>query len=257
MKRLLLILLFVPLMGQECEPPKPGPDDNPYCYGSPTVGKQVRDGVSEVYNTIFGGEESTDRRSTLRIAKESSRCSGVAVGPHTALTAAHCVRTANQATAALGGYGVKPYWDMTSKAIHPDTDLAIISYDNGDRDEGKVLEEPYISKIFDPLNPYHASRCLRLIAQGWGRWEESALSLRECTYKIDEIAWDGELYISKHGPDGCRICMGDSGGPLYAEMDDGSLMLAGITRTTWGECTVQSGHNALQPYSEWLTEQIH
>lgn len=263
MKRLTLILFALLLIGaDECNqpvplpPPGPEPGESPYCYGEYTTWMTVKNGVSGAINALYGGEESVDRRATLRIAMENSRCTGVAVGPQTALTAAHCVRNATQATAALGGYSTPPYWDMSGKDVHPDTDLAVVWYSNGSREEGKPLEEPYVSDIFDPLNPQHASKCVRFIAQGWGRWEQSALSLRECTYAIDEIAWDGELYVRKHGPEECRICFGDSGGGLYAEMSDGSLMLAGITRNTWGDCTIQSGHNALQPYRDWFEERV-
>lgn len=265
MTRVVLAALAVLLLGaQDCEPtpaPPPGPEpgESPYCYGEYTIPTKITNAAGDVagyVNSLFGGEESADRRATLRVQMGSSRCTGVALGPYTAMSAAHCVRNAEVATAALGYGGVPPFWHMTSKDVHPDTDLAVIWYDNGDRDNGEPLAEPYVNRIFDPLNQEHASKCVRFIAQGWGRWEGDTLSLRECTYGIDRIAWDGELYVRDHGPDECRICFGDSGGPLYAEMEDGSLMLAGITRNTWGECTIKSGHNALEPYRAWVEERI-
>lgn len=261
LKRLPLIALCVVLLGaEECTPPEvpppPPPGRSPYCYGDYTFTKKALDKVDGVVDAIFGGEESTDRRATLRIQMGSSRCTGVALGPQTAATVAHCVRNATEATAALGQWGVPPFWHMTGKDIHPDADLAIVWYENGDRDSGKPLAEPYVSDIFDPLNREHASKCVRFIAQGWGRWEGGTLSLRECTYGIDRIANDGQLYMRDHGPDECRICYGDSGGPLYAEMEDGSLMLAGLTAGTWNDCKEKSSHTALEPRREWVEERI-
>ena len=271
MKRLITLLALL-LMGQNCEspPPEPPPDRSPYCYGDPTVWKQVTDGVAAGYAALFGGEESVDRRATLRMAMDSGRCTGVAIDAGHAVTAGHCVWGSSKVNAALGGYGEPPYWDQTAVAVHPDykkyrqqgnvggdrrADLAVIDYGASRDGEYEGLPPEYAPKIFDPENPEHASRCLRFRAQGWGRWEESRLSLRECEYRIDRLT-EGELFTD-HGPDECRICFGDSGGPLYAEMDNGELWLAGITRITGSQdCDRYSGHVRMSKFENWIAGEL-
>jgi hypothetical protein len=272
MKRLLLLLLLLPVMGQDCEtpPPEPPPNRSPYCYGTPSTVKQVKDGVAAAYSAIFGGEESTDRRATLRMGFPNSRCTGVAVGPHRALTAAHCTHGQDSTTAALSGYGEPPYWDATGWTEHPDyllylysgnidlerrkSDISVVRFDKARTGEDG-LPEDYVPDIFDPLDPADASQCVRFIAQGWGKWEGDALSLRECEYDIDQVT--ERQVISHHGPDECRICFGDSGGPLYAEMSDGSLKLVGLTSTTNNqECSIASAHVRLSTHKDWLEKQV-
>lgn len=253
------------LLGQDCEsePPAPEPGEDPYCYGSPTVYKYVTDAAGDIW-AIMRGDESTDRRATLRVAMSGGYCTGVVYGPHTFLTAGHCTWGQSTVNASLGGYSQPPYWNHTSKVEHPEYakyrqsgnqyragrywDVSVVQV-GLDRTETEPLPEPYVDGFFDFENdPAH---CVGMVIQGWGQWEGSGLSLREAPYQIDQL--NNTSVRSLVAPDEGAICFGDSGGPLYAEMDDGSLKLVGLTSTTDSQdCLVGNTHARVDTMADWI-----
>jgi hypothetical protein len=120
------------------------------------------------------------------------------------------------------------------------SDLMLIYFD-------KDLPGPYLGmKLYSSTS---ASVCKGLVAQGLGRWEGSGLSLRETKYSITSEV--GNIINSRNTEDG-RICFGDSGGPLYADVA-GEIQLAGITSTTMSsDCLAGGSHVAVDKFREWI-----
>jgi len=278
MKRIIpALLIFGLLTAQDCEPSGPGPDASPYCYGSPTVYKQVTDVAGDFW-ALLRGEASIDRRATLRMSMPGYRCTGVALDAETAITAAHCTWGSDAVSAVIdkdleniGSPNSRDYFDAVSWKEHPEyarykqsgnvyaagrySDLSVVKLKGSRINPDAPLPEPYVDGFFDPLDPNDAGHCVRYLAQGWGQWEEATLSLREGEYHVSTVTDTSVNTFIR--PDGPAICFGDSGGPLYAEMSDGSLKLVGITSTTMSsDCLKGSTHVRVSPlFSEWIEGQ--
>jgi hypothetical protein len=123
------------------------------------------------------------------------------------------------------------------------------------------LSEPLPDELLVVAGPYHtgfAKFCNGLAAQGYGRHEGTGLDLRETKYIITKE-------LQKHlrsrasdlppGEDSGRICFGDSGGPLYADVG-GVVYLAGITTTTMSQdCMAGGSHVRVSFYWDtWIAE---
>jgi hypothetical protein len=266
MKRLLPLLLLSLLMGQDCEPPPPPP--NAYCEGSvigdPGVLDSLWEGVEEIYNSILKGTPSTDRRSTMYLRMPGTGgCTAVVIGPHTALTAAHC--KGDQGHQLKLKAGDSEYWLATGYLVHPEylkylgsgnvyregrkADIMLLYFDD------YILPEPYAGDIYSSDLKVH---CSGLTAQGWGRTETSpepclegeSKCLREGPYVVTRE--DERQLLTRHAEDTPKICFGDSGGPLYATVA-GDLYLAGITSTTSSmDCLVASHHTKVSEFSDWI-----
>lgn len=272
MKTLAVIVLALLLTGaQTCDPPTPPPDGGiggsgggpqggtAYCKGREyTILDSLMDGVGDLYNTIIGGIQSADRRATVKVYFGRSYCSGVALTPDTVLTAGHCGYVEGT-THRVMIEGDPRLYNSTEKLVHPDyladprpgnyTDLMLLYMDDPLPGPFVPADRLYKSDLAD--------QCWGLIAQGYGQDEfpETGSQLREAKYLITR---ESEKFISSRlTPEG-KICFGDSGGPLYADVGPGTLYLAGITSTTMSQDCLRGGtHVKLAPYFEsWLTGNV-
>ena len=264
--RLLVIILALLLAGADCEPapPDPPPGPNPkggtdYCHGLEyTILDSAVSGVKGIWNTIIGGEESSNRRATVQVFFGNSYCSGVLLSPHTVLTAGHCGYGGSTAhTVRINGVNYQS--TAENKVVHPEYLKYINSgntYFEGRKADLMLLYTdesmpgPYIS-AYRIYTSDLADKCYGLIAQGWGRGGEPG-TLNEAKYKITE---ETDKMIKSVLTDVGKICFGDSGGPLYADAGPGQLYLAGITSVTYSaDCLTGGAHVkvANQSFNDWI-----
>jgi hypothetical protein len=270
MKRLPLTpLLALLLMGQNCEP-EPPPDNPGFCYGTDSP-DTVLDYLGRTYAAIIDGQVAEDRYGTVRVRFGSSYCSGVIIGAHTVLTAAHCGYAAGYHNIHLDGYGSPVVAKSTQRLPHPEYMKYVQSgnqYAEGRKADimllytDEVLPEPYITEMY---NPMLTSRCENLLAQGWGRTEDNpdackdggTFCLRETDYTVTEDQGK-KLYTKLSDKNHGKICFGDSGGPLYAFMQERKLpMVAGVTSTTYStDCLTGSTHTSAVYYTRWVYDNV-
>ena len=267
--RTFLAALSLLLMAQSCEPPPPPPPDVPrdgtnYCHGREyTILDQIMDDLGGAWDTIIGGIESADRRATVQVFFADGYCSGVALSPHTVLTAGHCGAFASQHSIRL--YGQATRYESTEHLTHPDylryqADPTLLEARKADLQlvfTADAIPGPYIN-VFDHIyTSVLTDNCWGMIAQGHGKAEDGLPSgqLREAEYLITQ---ETDKYIISRLTDAGKICFGDSGGPLYADVNTitgHQLYLAGITTTTMSsDCLVGGTHVKIgfPDFASWI-----
>jgi len=223
----------------------------------------VVDGVKGAYNTIIDGEISTNRRATVQVFFGQSYCSGVAISPHTVLTAGHC-GYAEGLQHRIRIEGEPAMFISNESLVHPDYMRYINSgntyYEGRKSDLQLLYTDEELPGPYVPLTLLYGSEkaesCYGLIAQGYGRAEvpKPTQQLRESKYKITT---EYDKLISSRLTDVGKICFGDSGGPLYADVGPGSLFLAGITTTTMSsDCLAGGSHVKTVAFQDWLQENV-
>ena len=261
--RLLLLTLALVLMGQDCEPtepPTPPEGGSDYCYGNDySISKSLQYAVSNdgiigaEYGAILNGIPSGDRRSTVQVLFGQSYCSGVILDQHHVLTAGHCGYASTTVHMIKAG---DQTFTAESHVVHPDY-LKYVA-NPADREARKAdlmviyvpddLPGPYVGYQFYESGV--APVCSGLVAQGWGKSETPGAQLRETKYVITEEK--PKLLTSIADPTAGKICFGDSGGPLYADVA-GKARLAGITTTTFSQdCLVGGNHVKVFAFRDWI-----
>lgn len=262
----------------ECEP-QPEPQPEGFCPGQEGAVQSVVRRVEGMWNTIIGGQPAENRYSTVYVvAVNQGACTGTVLTPHTVLTAGHCIGDGAHRIYLEPGTGV-PYFTASATLIHPGyyrwstyrgephDDLALVYVD------GQTLPPPYVEGLYQSGNP----NCESLLSQGWGQTDRSdapppedyerlpcpegkTKCLQESSiYVLREKATDLDTQIPHWG----GICFGDSGGPIYAKMSDGRMLVAGVTSTTtaancvgYNSTRAYSTHVNLTAYRDWIDANV-
>jgi hypothetical protein len=212
--------------------------------------------VASIEMSIINGEVSTDRRSVVHVYNigRSTTCTGTIVGPHTVLTAAHCVlgagKSPGEPAKRVDVYvsGVRYGGSEGNYEAHPDYDRRGVRKFKGDMAVAwfdDVLPEPYASIAEAPTGCYPG-----LIAQGYGV-DELGLSgpLRERI--VYEVHHNKPIIYTTEGN-----CFGDSGGGLYAETPEGHTIIGVSSHARKDDCTSRgrkgaAGYTNLFTYGSW------
>jgi len=236
----------------DCESsPPPDLPTKRFCAGESrgVLNDLVRDLEGE-WNAILGGFEADDYYATVQVvANGQGYCTGTVITPHAVLTAGHC--------AGDNGYRVyqdrikhpTEYYVPSKTVLHPGyyrwsnqrgqphDDLLLLFFD----DELPIAP---VAGLYDSETQW--GNCEETFGQGWGQFERPdappppGYEYIPCEDGQPQCLQQSPLYIETKRatdidtkvPGWGGICFGDSGGPLYAKMSDGTLRLAGVTSTT-------------------------
>lgn len=177
---------------------------------------------------IHGGAPLEDWLSTVRVISTESYCTGVMMDPYTVVTAAHCMEvsaerghTGNVWTTQTGFRSHRiVHFEMLERDGHLD-DIAVLWVDG-------TLPGPFPAGVFDP-----SMACTGLLAHGLGESEDGTKQFRELSMSVER--YDDRTLWTASNEDGSGLCIGDSGGPLYAFVG-GDVYLAGIASAKRGPC---------------------
>ena len=241
MSKLLIILFALTLAG--CRP---------ICSEvEPTVAGQ------EAY--VVGGELSQDRRATVMVLG-TRWCTGTVVGPRTVLTAAHCVAGAESVTIEwheeyrLGkwriGQRIADDWE-----VHPTFNERHARDWLGDIAVVYTIDElpgPFAEVAQGSQQCYPGAT-----AQGYGITEKGNDygTLRERIVYL--VGMTNQVLKYTAG-----MCAGDSGGPIYLNTVDGSLVVVGVqsqvknTDCSPGFRDIAAKAINLLHYGGWVIERI-
>lgn len=243
-----------------------GPDWDPdfYC-------KMYEPETSSAEAYVINGEEITEETNLSTLAlfhpgAERPYCSAVAYKPQIVLTAAHCVGSPDMEVSrslygpriAVDDIYVHRFWDGGPSA---DYDLAMLHL-------AEPITGPFPAGIYDPAaggyEPDFRYFCTGMAAQGFGNTRgTNPRGLHTIPYEVGYASSLWNLETGPVNPDQ-GLCNGDSGGGLYAFVEDHpwqsapAFLVAGIAIQGYNEnCLGRTRHTYLESYSMWVFEVIH
>ncbi len=218
--------------------------------------------TAERFAGIVGGEETTEWPEVvaLILAEGSILCTGSVIAPDVVLTAAHCGEMGVLGDLVFFGSSLfeeGALIEIASIEIHPD-------YDGEDpRHDLSILflaeETDVIPVRLDTRSVDSSWTGTVLHAVGFGNADGYSGKTGGIKRETDVDVSGVDTYILYHETPGQNTCSGDSGGPLFAEDDQGWVQTAVASfvypiDTYEDYCSGGGGDVRLDKHLEWIDE---
>ncbi len=202
---------------------------------------------------IYGGEPSATCGwpTTVLVTSNGGLCTGTLVHPQVVITAAHCVT--NDGVSMQIGFG--PNGNSLSRngtcSAHPSyngnatNDIAYCTL-------GQAVDNvPIVPPLFGCEVGQYITPGQQVTIVGYGETNQGNVGVKyEVTTTITG-SQNGEISIGGNGQDSCS---GDSGGPVYVQIDDGSWRVFGIT-SYGGQCGSGGVYGNMATNLGWVEQQ--
>lgn len=219
-------------------------------FAETTRAAEIQD-TPETLRRIVGGEPTPE--CAWPTAVGFGYCSGTLIHPRVVISAAHCVHEDRASTVYLG-----PSIDRPAREVAVES---CTSYEGfaGRFGEGTdwafcILEEPVRDvPIIPPLMGCELEELRAEDAKatlvGFGRDDEGSSGRKRAVEVPVRSVGGGEAELGGNGKAGC---FGDSGGPAFLQLDDGSWRLFGIVSYALGACGSAEHVSLVSDAIPWL-----
>ncbi|MBI5532803.1 MAG: trypsin-like serine protease [Deltaproteobacteria bacterium] len=209
-------------------------------------------------STIVNGKPTANYPGAgVLLTQGQAFCTGTLIGPHTVLTAGHCVDQMDPSQMSFGfGPDASQIMDaiqVVSAVQHPNFDMQQLTNDVA---VITLAQDAQVAPI--PLNQSMddswVGRTVTLVGYGVsdGPSQTGAGIKREVDVTIDQVDGTSLHYTTQQGKTACN---GDSGGPAFA-MEGGQLVVAGITSYGDQNCKQYGVYTRVDAYLDFINAQI-